>query len=454
MSERVRGCLYSRFERSGPKPICWYPDNLKSIAQNNLRQVSIKTINMLAADREIPETSAIVPFPKLDMVGLVKFLEIPAPGERGAAKDCSITLLFNEEADDIIHKYFEQFEHEINKCSEIILSMEKDERSEDEIGDILKSFYYAFNSRLDDLIVPEERLEILQRSINEVKNLIQEIIESDSASQDELQTALKLSFELNQLKIDEITPNDIAKIMTIANELQIKKELIEKQQNKLKNISKKMNKKKLAKLENKLSAIVDSFDSYIDQIHKKVEILSDRGTTMLFFRDYKDEAETEHKIAELSKSLTNSINFIRKFYALSPGGLKKASISYRALISSKNRRKKRIASMHAQILSNLVGITKEEILEATKNPQIKAELDNLLGLSKTKKVKKTKKKAKTIKKAKKKAKTIKKSKKKAKTIKKTKKKAKIIKKVKKKAKKKAKTVKKTKKKTKKIKKKK
>ena len=408
MSERVRGCVYSRFERTGPKPIFWYPEDLKETTDNNLRQIAIKTINMLAADREIPEGAAIVPFPKIDMVGLVKFLEIPAPQERGSAKDCSLTLLFIEEADDIIHKHFDKFEPELAKCSNIILDLEKDEK-DSEIEDILKSFFYAFNSKLDQILIPEEKLEILQKSLEQVKDLIQQIVESGSSSQDELQTALKLSFELNQLKVDEIKPDDVTKIMKIANELQVKKDMISAQQNKLKSISAKLSKKNLKKLENKLSAIVDSFDSYIKNMTEKVDRLGDIGTTMLFFRDYKNEAETEHKITELTKILTHSIKLLTKFQNLSPADQKKARMSYKGLITNRKKKKYKAVSTHALILGNIVGMTKEEILEETRDPQIRTELDKiLLGKIEPKrisKVIKVKKNAKVKKVTKKKSKT-------------------------------------------------
>ncbi|NHI94699.1 MAG: hypothetical protein EAX96_19570 [Candidatus Lokiarchaeota archaeon] len=386
MSERVRGCVYSRFERTGPKPIFWYPENLMETTDNNLRQIAIKTINMLAADREIPESSAIVPFPKIDMVGLVKFLEIPAPNERGSAKDCSLTLLFVEEADDIIHKYFDKFEPEISKCSEIISNLEKDDK-ESGIEDILKSFFYAFNSKLDQILIPAEKLQILQKSLDDVKTLIQQIVESGSSSQDELQTALKLSFELNQLNVENLKPDDISKIMKIANELQVKKDMISAQQEKLRTISAKLNKKNVKRLENKLSAIVDSFDNYINDITDKVNRLGDIGTTMLFFRDFKDEAQTEQKITEITKILTHSIKLLTKFQNLSPAEQKKARMSYNGLITNRKKKKYKAVSTHALILGNIVGMTKEEILEETRDPQMRSELDKIL-LGKAIKVKK------------------------------------------------------------------
>jgi len=423
MSERVRGCVYSRFERTGPKPISWYPEEIsKDISKNNLRQIAIKTINMLAADKEIPESSAIVPFPVIDMVGLVKFLEIPAPGERGDAKDCSLTLLFIEEADDVIHKYFDTFEHEIHKCSEILIEIEKREE-EEQIEDILKSFYYSFNSKLEEILIPEERLEILQKALEDVKVLIQEIVESGSATQDELQTALKLSFELNQLKIEKTSPDDIAKIMTIANELQIKKQMISQQQAKLKKISKNLDKSNLKRLEKKLSVIVESFDSYVDRIHDRVNKLGDIGTTMLFFRDFKNQSETEEKIHEISLGLTQRIKFISNFQKLPQNELKKAKISYKALKDSRLKKKYKMVGTHAMILSKLTGVSKEAILKESKDPQIRAELDNLLlnkkPISKPMKPKEKKPKKK---KAKKKTKPKKKTNKKKKSKKKKKRK--------------------------------
>lgn len=407
MSERVRGCVYSRFERTGPKAICWYPEEIST--KNNLRQIAIKTINMLAADKEIPESSAIVPFPVIDMVGLVKFLEIPAPGERGDAKDCSITLLFVEEADDVIHKYFDKFEEQIHRCSEIIVDIEKRNESE-QIEDILKSFYYSFNSKLEEILIPEERLAILQKALDDVKFLIQEIVESGSASQDELQTALKLSFELNQLKIEETSTDDIAKIMTIANELQVKKQMISQQQAKLKKISKNLDKSNLKRLENKLSLIVESFDNYVDRIHERVNKLGDIGTTMLFFRDFKNQSETEEKIHEISLGLTQRIKFISNFQKLDPNELKKAKISYKALIDSRLKKKYKMVGTHAMILSKLTGVSKEAILKESKDPQIRAELDNLLldkkikPITITAKIAKPKKKTSNKKKSKKKKK--------------------------------------------------
>jgi small GTP-binding protein len=105
----IKGIIYSQFdEKAGPIAKIWIPDEL-SLKIRNL--ISLKSINILAGETgAIPVSLAIIPFPSLNLKGVVKYMEIPDMTKRGKVVDSSLTLLFDEADDPIFYKYVKSFE--------------------------------------------------------------------------------------------------------------------------------------------------------------------------------------------------------------------------------------------------------------------------------------------------------------------------------------------------------
>ena len=222
----------------------------------------------------------------------------------------------------------------------------------------------------------EARIPILKKTIEDVQKLISEFAEL-GATRDELTKALKFSFELSKLDPNTLNSSDIRKIRNYAEEIHEKKNIIQNQQRKLKQLTTQLNDKHIAQLEEKLSLIVSSFDSYISDISERIAELSDRGTTMLFFREYKDEASTEHKIAEISSNLKEDINFIKTMVNETESTRKEIRKSFITYIKTKSSA---VKGKQLQNLANLLLLTKEEISEKLKDKKIKEELVRLFKI--------------------------------------------------------------------------
>ncbi len=152
--EILKGVVYSKFENIGPSPIAWFPLELK---HDTLRLISLKSITLLTGEEgEVPETTAVVPFPNLERSGLVKYLEIEDPQARGGRRDASITILFNDKYNSVIYKYFNNLNDRLNEFSKIIFKLER-EKNSSQFSKSLESFYLDILDQLKELRQIEER---------------------------------------------------------------------------------------------------------------------------------------------------------------------------------------------------------------------------------------------------------------------------------------------------------
>lgn len=120
----IKGIVYSQFnEKMGPAAVAWVPRD-KPIDTKEI--VSMKSINILAGeDGKIPSALSIIPFPSLNMKGLVKSLEIKDKRRRGGVIESSITLLFSEVNDLIFYKYINNFEDILAESAAKIVQLEE-----------------------------------------------------------------------------------------------------------------------------------------------------------------------------------------------------------------------------------------------------------------------------------------------------------------------------------------
>jgi len=120
----IKGIVYSQFnEKLGPAAVAWIPRD-KPIDTKEI--VSMKAINILAGeDGKIPKALSIIPFPSLNMKGLVKSLEIRDKRRRGGVIESSITLLFSEVNDLIFYKYINNFEELFGESAAKIIQLEE-----------------------------------------------------------------------------------------------------------------------------------------------------------------------------------------------------------------------------------------------------------------------------------------------------------------------------------------
>lgn len=153
-SEILKGVVYSKFENIGPSPLAWYPLEIKT---DTLRLISLKSITLLTGEEgEVPETTAVVPFPNLGRSGLVKYLEIEDPQARGGCRDASVTILFDDKYNSVIYKYMNVLNERLNDFSKIIIKLEK-EKNTSQFSKELKDFYSEILDLLKELQQSEDR---------------------------------------------------------------------------------------------------------------------------------------------------------------------------------------------------------------------------------------------------------------------------------------------------------
>ncbi|MHA1149324.1 MAG: Rab family GTPase [Promethearchaeota archaeon] len=154
-SSCITGVIYTELnEELGPKPIYWAPAILDP---RITMHVGIKGITMLAAEQGlIPKNSVILPFPSLNLKGMIKFLEWEDQKRRGSVGLATITFLFREADDMIFYKYFKEIDSKFDSAAEILTEMERNKRDEAIIGQELQHLCESIESILDQFKLAEK----------------------------------------------------------------------------------------------------------------------------------------------------------------------------------------------------------------------------------------------------------------------------------------------------------
>ncbi len=140
--------IYTKFhEKLGPTPISWIPTNLPTKIRNI---ISFKSINVLAGEMNgKPKSLFILPFPSLNMKGLVKVFTVAHTKYRGGINDRTISIIFGEANDLIYYKYIKSFEKIFEMTASKLRELE--EGTEEEIQKELEIFYNKMIHILQEL---------------------------------------------------------------------------------------------------------------------------------------------------------------------------------------------------------------------------------------------------------------------------------------------------------------
>jgi len=157
-------------EKIGPQPLLWDPLDLP---ENIRMSVGIKSITMLSTDRGVvPKSLVIMPFPSVNLKGIIKYIERKDDSYRGGVTLSSITLLFNEADDLIFYKYIDYLEPVFTESSQNIVNLENKNAKSDEI-------YLELNTLRDNILEILDDLQKKERSISESEAFPEEKIEDD-----------------------------------------------------------------------------------------------------------------------------------------------------------------------------------------------------------------------------------------------------------------------------------
>ena len=148
-AELIEGVLYTELdEEVGPHPLVW----LGEIPQSSRLHISVKTITVLSGESGlIPESLVILPFPSLNLKGLIKYVKWEEASRRGGIGLGAITLLFRESDDVIFYKYLNYFETPFEEVAEKISELQILKASRENYIDILDNLTIAISQSLNEL---------------------------------------------------------------------------------------------------------------------------------------------------------------------------------------------------------------------------------------------------------------------------------------------------------------
>ena len=145
----IRGIIYNNLdEEVGPNPKAYTPDNFTQI---NLLHVSVKTFAVLSGERGIiPESLMILPFPSLELKGLVKYIQWEDTDKRGNVGHSNIVLLFQDADDVIFYKYIKELAIPFNDITQNITFLEQSNAPKEDFINELTNLNKAINELLEE----------------------------------------------------------------------------------------------------------------------------------------------------------------------------------------------------------------------------------------------------------------------------------------------------------------
>ena len=144
----IAGIVFSQFHaKIGPAAVVWMPSGL---AINVRELISLKSIDIMVGEHGmVPKSLAIIPFPSIDLKGIVKCFEIKDEMHRGGVIDSAITLLFGEANDPIFYKYLNNFDEIFNETADKLKKVAKEDKPVI-LGEI-ERFYQDISTLLEEL---------------------------------------------------------------------------------------------------------------------------------------------------------------------------------------------------------------------------------------------------------------------------------------------------------------
>jgi len=144
----IKGILYTELDDElGPNPFVWLGD----IPTSKRLHISVKTITVLSGESGlIPKSLVILPFPSLNLKGLIKYVNWNDESRRGGIGQGAITLLFNESDDVIYYKYLNYLEIPFEEVAENVAELQKANAPRANYIDILKKLTITINQFLNE----------------------------------------------------------------------------------------------------------------------------------------------------------------------------------------------------------------------------------------------------------------------------------------------------------------
>lgn len=144
----IKGILYTELDDEiGPNPFVWIGD----IPQSSRLHISVKTITVLSGESGlIPKSLVILPFPSLNLKGLIKYVKWNDESRRGGIGQGAITLLFKESDDVIYYKYLNYFDTPFEEVAENITHLQKPKAPRAKYINLLNKLFQTINQFLNE----------------------------------------------------------------------------------------------------------------------------------------------------------------------------------------------------------------------------------------------------------------------------------------------------------------
>ena len=152
--EIITGIVYIEMnDEMGPNPVAWFPTKF---TQMDLIHISIKALTILSGEKGlIPESLVILPFPSMNLKGLIKYIKWDDPSRRGKIAQSALVLLFPEMEDVIFYKYINELSIPFNNLSPEIINLEKSKGSREDFINVLEHLDFNTKALLEELKLQE-----------------------------------------------------------------------------------------------------------------------------------------------------------------------------------------------------------------------------------------------------------------------------------------------------------
>jgi DNA-directed RNA polymerase subunit F len=387
-SSLIKALIYSKFEDVGPLAIGWFPEDLD---RNWLSAIALKSINLFVTEGgKVPEKLSVIPFSTIHMVGIVKCLEIKDATARGRARDATLTILIEEDNNNLILSYIDDIAYLLSHIEGRVLVREQvfPKADKTELKNVIKeSFDYIIKNFEVFQVLRQDREQFLhdpkilhlKQMIAEIEKLIGGYVQNiDQFGGEEIKDVLRLSWEIKQMDLNNIAPIELRQIFDLANILKIKKDSILLQKQKLAHVKNQLTPERIEKLNDQISLIVSNLELFIEQLvdiigelaKRSENVILKQGVDFIFRKQFErlryDLRQQFDLFQEIEHLPSEQFQEIRETY-----------ISLEKMRTLKNNKEVgRLADKMAQIL----GSDRDFILQATRNLKIKADFSRIFQL--------------------------------------------------------------------------
>ena len=328
-------------------------------------------------------------------MGCVKCLEIPDSSARGGARDATLTILVNEQYNNLVLRHIDDLDKLLTHVAARILVNEQVHAAEEDLERVIKESFDFLAENVNIFIALEQdreqfldqesssRIKQLKKMISEVETLIEDYIKDvDKFGADEVKDVLKLAWDLKQIDLYNLTPENIKAIVDIANDLKFKKETIIIQKLKLQQYRDQITPESLERLNTQIDQISDNLENFLEELLDIIQKLTKRSEMVIKSHKKKGGVEFifQKQFAKLRTTLKQQVSLFTEIEHLPPEKFQQIKEVYIHLDKMRKLRKNREVGKAVDKMAEILGIDRNLILTYTRDPKVKEDFNRLFFL--------------------------------------------------------------------------